>query len=634
MDFGGLVLKTIELLRSRQIGSFQSVDCVLVDEFQDTSSAQYELIKQIMAQSTHKEITVVGDPDQSIYGWRSAKSKVFAEMQNDFEGSEVINLEQNYRSSAKVVKAASYVIEQDTERMTKALYTNNPVGPPIALIDTINETKQAVFVATEIEKVVACSNGLIQYKNIAVLMRANFISEKFERIFRACQIPFHLKGGERFFNRMEVKDMLAYLKLSLNPFDLESFKRVINVPKRNIRVTTINTIQDLSMVHQVSVLDGIDLFLNGSNRFFLSDRKELTNFVGLCKEVRSKIEDKANVSDILKFIYEDIGYYTYLRSNYFKDHVARLKNISELVTMSESKSNMFDETCSTTVVPNSDMVTKAVKEEEEDIELSQIGEDATMGDSEDAIMEDSEDATSKGSQEIKKFLDYCDSCLNEKKQVEKKGGKVTLSTIHASKGLEWPCVFVVTCVEGVIPASGGEINEEKRILYVAMTRAKFFLYCVSPLTIGDWGLSKPARRSPFLENMTEDLYTSDSPVWNQELLTMLASIIQKEVPNKNDFKQSSGIPKSSSSSQPIPRTTSTTNTPPSTPFTFYQPYSSSSSPKTRITTAPTYTHASQQYASSSSSSGLKRSLNDEDTSEDWLTITIKKEPKNDDEFDF
>ncbi|GAA5811253.1 hypothetical protein MFLAVUS_004686 [Mucor flavus] len=610
-DFGGLILRTTELLSHNKINSVQSVNYILVDEFQDTSSAQYELIKLIMAQSTNKSITAVGDPDQSIYGWRSAKNKVFQEMQDDFENTVTINLEQNYRSSAKLVESACHVIMQDTERMNKALYTNNPIGIPTSLIETADEKKQAEYVAYEISKVVDYSKGLIQYKDIAILMRANFITHQFERILRKHQIPFSLKGGDTFFNRMEVKDMLAYLRLAFNPYDINSFKRIINIPKRNIRQGTIDMILSLSMTHHKSILEAINLFLNSQKKSFFADRKEIVKFLQLCQNFQDNIENKTEISDMLKSIYEDTNYYAYLRQHYYRDHLGRLKNISELVNMATSKSDIFEdqdeyeeEECVkdlsyTTVVPIEDPSLKPVKKEEIEISLSQ--------------------APKETNQEVEKFLAYCDNCLNPKQQ------KVTLSTIHAAKGLEWPCVFVVTCVQGIIPATGGDDNEEKRILYVAMTRSKFLLYCISPRSVNEWGALKPVHMSPFLENMPTDLYSATSPVWNQELRKMLANTIKREVPTDNNFLRDSKIPKSTSS-QPTPKTTSTYI--PTSKFTLYKPYSSSSSPKTKITVVPTYTYTSStRQTSSSFPTGLKRQFPcDEDINmDDWFKAVVKEE---------
>ncbi|KAI8048251.1 P-loop containing nucleoside triphosphate hydrolase protein [Thamnidium elegans] len=620
IDFGGLILRTTELLSYNKINSVQSVDCVLVDEFQDTSSAQYELIKLIMSQSTHKSITVVGDPDQSIYGWRSAKNKVFQEMQDDFENTITINLERNYRSSAKLVESATHVILQDAERMNKALYTNNPVGIPISLIKTADEKKQAEYVAYEISKVVDYSQGLIQYKDIAILIRANFITHQFERILRKHQIPFNLKGGDRFFNRMEIKDMLAYLRFAFDPYNINSFKRIINIPKRSIRQSTIDMILSLSMTNQISIPEAIHLFLNSQQNSFFADRKEIIKFLHLCQNFQDMIENKTEISVILKSIYEDTNYYAHLKQHYYKDHLGRLKNLSELVNMATIRSDISEEEgdCDeesakdlsyTTVVPIDDPLLKPVKEEEMEIPLSQ--------------------APKETNQNVEKFLVYCDNCLNPKQQAEKKGGKVTLSTIHAAKGLEWPCVFVVTCIDGIIPASGGDLNEEKRILYVAMTRSKFLLYCISPRSVNEWGSLKPVCMSPFLENMAKDLYSTTSPVWNQELRKMLANTIKLEVPI-DDYLRDSKIPKSTSS-QPTPKTTST-NVPTTSTFTFYQPYSSSSSPKTKITVVPTYTYTSSaRQTSSSSPVGLKRPYpcDEDNNKDDWLKVVVKKEPMDD-----
>ncbi|KAK4518171.1 uncharacterized protein ATC70_001522 [Mucor velutinosus] len=631
VDFDNLLIKACELFR-KKTSVLAHIKAVLVDEYQDTNIIQYELIKLITKnQHTDKSVTIVGDPDQSIFSFRSAEPENFNKMHNDYSDTQIINMDQNYRSTGVILDSALHVIKQDVKRIDKSLYTNNPVGIPISRISTYDEDEQATFVAKEIKKVMKYSKGLLDYKDFAVLMRMNYISQKFEATFRKYRIPFTIIGGDRFFNRIEIKDILAYLKFAYNNFDVTSYSRIINVPKRGIGDVTLTKI---AAFHETrpgnSMLETLHAIGRGGGAFSNPVCQKLKSLATLCDDIRAMIDQKISVSEILVFITEAIGYKEYLKEKYFADHEARWNNIGELISlakaetylgeddepaMSQSQAQQSqtqqsqnaqglddldiidaevvsddgsdngdkvekdaldddeelsgfaadDETLHKSTVHDEDFPDFAAHDEsiadftsyfsDEEINLTNITEeqekksfhfaqkeyDQTKG-SDNAKKEEQEE--NLGSQfpnyqheldSIVEFLEYCSLSANQKEQDEAEGGRVTVSTMHASKGLEWPCVFVVTCCEGVVPMHHDpDVSEEGRLLYVAMTRSKFLLYCITPKKRNFWGQMEKSEPTRFFKSMDRKLYTTQSPEWTNETRSMLAVTIGKLAPLDDD----------------------------------------------------------------------------------------------------
>ncbi|CAO0794680.1 unnamed protein product [Mucor circinelloides] len=621
VDFDNLLIKACELFRKKK-DVLAHIKAVLVDEYQDTNIIQYDLIKLITKnQFTDKSVTIVGDPDQSIFSFRSAEPENFNKMHNDYLDTEIINMEQNYRSTGTILDAALHVIKQDVKRIDKSLFTNNPRGIPISLISTRNEDEQAEFVAKEIKKVIKYSKGLVTYKDFAVLMRMNYISQKFEATFRKQRIPFTIIGGDRFFNRIEINDILGYLKFAYNNYDYLSYNRIVNVPKRGIGDVTLNKI---AAFHETrpdsSMLETLHAIGKGDGTFSSPIRQKLKSLALVCDDIKAMIEEKMPICDILKFITEATNYFEYLKEKYFVDHEARWNNIGELISlakqegylgeddepaMSQSQSqsqtqqnqdapsfqdlNMIDVDVASE--DDSDNEDAAKKDADEDlpyfsaddefipsvtadssaieIDLTNITEDQekesfhfTQKGNDHAGSSDSfkkekqeEDLDSqfpnyqRETDPIVEFLEYCSLSANQKEQDEAEGGRVTVSTMHASKGLEWPCVFVVTCCEGVIPMHHDpDVSEEGRLLYVAMTRSQFFLYCITPEERNVWGQWQVSGRTRFFSRMDRKLYITHSPEWTNETRSMLAATIGKPAPPDDDdlvtVKKKSGSKKS------------------------------------------------------------------------------------------
>ncbi|KAI9478113.1 MAG: P-loop containing nucleoside triphosphate hydrolase protein [Benjaminiella poitrasii] len=551
VDFDNLLIKACELFTKKK-DILSAVKAILVDEYQDTNVVQYDLIKLMMQQTNSKAVTIVGDPDQSIFGWRSAEPKNFTKMQADYKKTTAINMEQNYRSTGIILKAALHVITQDKTRIDKSLYTNNPEGIPIHLVKTRDEDSQAELVAKEIKKVVTYSKGLIQYKDIAVLMRMNFISQQFERTFRSHKIPFTIVGGDRFFDRVEIKDITSYLRFAFNPKDYLSFVRIINVPRRGIGNVSLEKIVKFSAKEGIDLLEATVRMSNGKASFNVNStmKSKLKDFSDICIEAKHMMDEKVEVSDIIRYMVDALNYEDYLKEHYFQDHVARWGNVGELINVAKKQShpddihiNPITEEEGTTPISSNfdeelydveevDLSNMPSKVKDEPKEVKDVNSFEVLPD--DIVSTDP----------VAEFLEYCALCSNQKELEEAEGGKVTIATLHASKGLEWPCVFVVTCNDGIIPFYKAENrNEEGRLLYVGMTRSQFLLYCVSPENRNNWGSYQKEEQSKFLNNMDKNLFRRSTPEWNNQVRTTLAKTLGKPPPPDDDDLVSSNSQK-------------------------------------------------------------------------------------------
>ncbi|KAI8638789.1 P-loop containing nucleoside triphosphate hydrolase protein [Parasitella parasitica] len=596
VDFDNILIKACELFR-RKRDVLAHIKAVLVDEYQDTNVVQYDLIKLITKnQHTDKTVTIVGDPDQSIFGWRSAEPKNFNKMQDDYLDTQSINMEQNYRSTKAILDAALHVIKQDVTRIDKSLYTNNPVGIPISILSTRNEDTQAEFVAKEIKKVIKYSKGLVSFKDFAVLMRSNFTSRKFEATFRKLRIPFSIICGDRFFDRIEIKDMLAYLAFSYNNFDYQSYSRIINVPKRGIGEVTIKKIAVLHETHpNESMLETLHAIGRNRGAFNNAIRLKIRGLAMICEDVKTMIEQKIEISEILEFIITATEYKEYLKDKYFQDHEARYNNLGELISLSKEEHHVGDDDpiisqSQTQQGQNAnhnslDVVDAEVvaEDEDEDNEANESEEvphftadegipDFTMDEEVDLVdiseqqpkdsfnlpQNTGHDGSSAGPRAsndteipnkdgeeydipvkekdyIVQFLEYCSMSAHQKEQEEAEGGKVTISTIHSAKGLEWPCVFIATCNEGSIPSQlSSDVSEEGRLLYVAMTRSQFFLYCMCPEERNSWGEYRVETRTRFFDNMNRKHRQAIPPEWDNDTRSMLAATLDKPAPPDDD----------------------------------------------------------------------------------------------------
>ena len=448
LDFDDLLNETRLLLkrnadaREYLSGKFRYI---LVDEFQDTNSVQYEIIK--MLASVHGNVFAVGDDDQSIYGWRGAKIENILHFEKDFIGAKVFKLERNYRSTKTILELANTVIKNNGRRKDKTLWTENEQGVPAKVYEAEEESGEARYIAHTIAGLVARG---YDYKDFAVLMRLNALTRSFEQEFMADGIPFKVFGGFKFYERKEIKDLLAYLRLINNPFDSEAATRIINFPKRGIGAKTVETLQNYAFENEFSVYDALlDLDELG---FTSGTKQKLAEFRDLVKGWIVESQEMP-VNELVKKIILD----THMREAYADDSDESLNkraNIEEFI-------NSVDEYCK--LNPETSLTDY----------LNQV---TLLSDTDE--MDDS--------------------------------NYVTLATIHAVKGLEFGCVFVCGMEENIMPVSRAVMNdddmeEERRLAYVAITRAKERIFFTRSKSRYLYGKREPSTRSRFLKELAHKL---------------------------------------------------------------------------------------------------------------------------------
>lgn len=447
LDFDDLLNNAVRLFRAYP-KAVENIQHVLIDEFQDTNVIQYQLMK--LFASARKCVSIVGDPDQSIYGWRNADIGNLDKMLKDFDNVKQIFLEQNYRSTGAILKCALAVVTQDPKRIKRSLFTSNTDGTQVVLKQTTTADGEARFIAEEIQRLIAHTGGCLKYNDFAILLRSNAMSRSIEQQLQYAKIPSRMLGGSKFFDRVEVKDLLAYLRLAENPFDVSSFSRVVNSPKRGIGPKTIDSVLCDARKRNIDPVSLCDELSRGTG----AKLQKLDTFVKAIKYVRTEAakntddSDKGHVEDIIPGLCRRINYEEHLKKTYAQDHESRWENILELISfatlVSEDKPSAGQES-------NDDFA--------------------------------AEDATSESTTELQYFLQVTSLTSDATSNDDSNGNnedKVTISTLHTAKGLEYPVVFVCGVEDGSIPHSRStethQIDEERRLLYVGMTRAKVFLY--------------------------------------------------------------------------------------------------------------------------------------------------------------
>ncbi|AWI07018.1 DNA helicase PcrA [Clostridium drakei] len=457
LDFDDLIYKTVELFKKNQevLDFYQrKFQYIMVDEYQDTNKSQYELVKLLAA--THRNICVVGDDDQCIYAWRGADIRNILGFEKDYPEAKVIKLEQNYRSKGNILKAANDVIKNNAERKRKVLRTENEDGERIKIYRAYSDMEEANYVASQIRKITK-DNGK-KYKDFAVLYRTNAQSRTFEDIFMKSNIPYRIIGGLKFYDRKEIKDILAYLKFVNNPLDDVSLRRIINVPKRSIGDATVKKVQEFANSMEecmYSVLLDIEQVPSIPTRGTTSIKK----FVSLINSfIRSK--DEITVSSLIKEILDTTGYLEELKDSKDIDALSRIENLKELVSAAVE----FESTS-------------------EDKSLSAFLEKVTLVSDIDNFNEDADTAV--------------------------------MMTVHSAKGLEFPVVFMVGMENGIFPGSQSlndfsEMEESRRLCYVGITRAKEQLYMTSAEQRRVFGRTVSYSESDFIGEISKDLKENDN----------------------------------------------------------------------------------------------------------------------------
>ncbi|MCS7272855.1 MAG: UvrD-helicase domain-containing protein [Fimbriimonadales bacterium] len=454
LDFDDLINKVIELLetqphvRERYQDQFRYI---LVDEYQDVNYAQYVLTR-LLAEK-HRNLCVVGDDDQAIYGFRGAEVELILRFEQDFPDAKVVKLEQNYRSTQTILDAAMKVISQNRFRAPKTLWTTRTGGAPVTLTPARDEDEEARIVAEYILQQVRL--GKRRFSDFAVLYRTNAQSRAFEERFMRERIPHQLVGALRFYDRKEVKDILAYLRLVANPDDSVSLLRIINTPPRKIGQATVREVQAFAAERGISLYRALsDPELHA--RLGSAAQRALLSFVSLIERLREYAQQHS-LSDTLKEILRQTGYLEWLQSRRDYESVERVGNVRELVGIALQ----FE-------------TRDALRElEPEEAELSPI----------------------------MRFLQHV-SLASDVDALDEREDRVVLMTLHSAKGLEFPVVFLVGMEQGLLPhalsESPKEIEEERRLCYVGMTRAKDELHLTYALSRGGYEGRRSTLPSPFL----------------------------------------------------------------------------------------------------------------------------------------
>lgn len=426
LDFDDLLMLSIKLLQENKEvrEKYQDrFDYLLVDEYQDTNHAQYLLTKFLAAK--HRNICVVGDADQSIYGWRGADIQNILDFEKDYPDAKVIKLEQNYRSTQIILDAANAVIENNTGRKPKNLWTENKSGADIIYFQAVDERDEARFVIEQLQNLQRTENKKLG--DMAILYRTNTQSRIFEEMLIKSGISYNMVGGLKFYERKEIKDIIAYLRVIFNPADSLSLLRIINVPKRGIGDASLAKIQAYAAANNVSLFEAVTnaAAIDGLSSRFVS---KLDDLAGIIFELIN-LANEAPVEDLIDRVLRDTGYLEELENERTPQAQSRIDNLHELISVAQEFAASEEENNLENFLAHVALVS--------DIDDTELGEDA-----------------------------------------------ITLMTLHSSKGLEFPVVFLVGMEEGLFPHARTlmdetEIEEERRLCYVGITRAKEKLFLSS-----------------------------------------------------------------------------------------------------------------------------------------------------------
>ena len=459
----------------------------MVDEFQDTSHQQYEMMHLL----ADKNVAVVGDDDQSIYSWRGANYENILNFENDYPDVQEIRLEQNYRSTETILAAANGDISHNTNRKDKSLWSGNGSGKPIEIYMPENENAEADFIAESIQGIVATERR--KYDDFGVLIRANTLSRAIEEAFLNANIPYTMSGGTSFFQRKEIKDLISYLRVIANHDDDINLLRIINPPRRGIGRKTIESMGEISSNEKVSLWTSISRLLKPDNTILNENTKaDLQTFIDLIENQRTAILSGGgkNLSQKVRTMVEEINYWDYLiGENQKNEKAARFKmmNIEHLIQSIESWENNPD-TLETGLYAYLNRITLLSRDDMDEDNLK---------------------------------------------------GKVNLMTIHASKGLEFPIVFIAGCEEGIIPHARcleedpNNIEEERRLFYVAITRARDKLFLSSCQHRRKMQSVVECVPSPFLDEIPANLveyHEVETEVDDEQIIAMLEQMKQRFKP--------------------------------------------------------------------------------------------------------
>ncbi len=489
IDFDDMLMLTVKLLdhnteiRTHYYERFQHI---LVDEYQDTNLAQYNLVNMLYTNKLtevppERSLCVVGDVDQSIYSWRGADYTIIMNFQKDFKNTKLIKLEQNYRSTANILNVANAIIENNTERVDKVLYSNKGEGELIDYFEAQDEADEANFIVSRIKQ---DSGG--NYNQYAILYRTNSQSRSIEEACMAAGVPYRIYGGLKFYDRKEIKDIIAYLKLIYNTDDSQSFRRIVNVPKRSIGDTTVKRLQDFADREDISLFAAAQR-IQEDTEIPPRTRSKILDFVNLITKFREAIPNY-NLREFVTLVIEKSGYLAELQLQNTPEAEADIENLQELVNVAE----------------------EFVPEEDDNVLGEFLAQVALVSD-----------------------IDNMDTIANN----------VTLMTLHAAKGLEFPVVFMAGLDEGIFPHLRSlnvpsEMEEERRLMYVGVTRAEEKLYLTSAKRRQMWGEFKYYNPSRFIEEIPRQLLNMISFEGSTSDNSTFRNAVSKAKTGKSDYSYS------------------------------------------------------------------------------------------------
>ena len=459
MDFDDLIMLTLRLFdKNLDVLAYyqQRYQYIHVDEYQDTNHAQYQLVKLLA--SRFKNICVVGDADQSIYGWRGADMQNILDFEKDYPQAKVVLLEENYRSTKKILQAANEVIKNNRKRRPKKLWTQNADGEKIVYYRADDERDEAVFVASTIDNIVRETGK--SFKDFAVLYRTNAQSRTIEEALLKSNIPYTMVGGTKFYSRKEIRDVIAYLNVIANSADNISFERIVNEPKRGVGPGTLEKIRTFANLQDMSLLEASEQIMLSSIKGKAAQAVwDLANtLLGLRADL-----DQYSLSELVEMVLEKTGYMEALQLQNTLESQARIENIEEFLSVTKN----FDEN------------------------TEEAPEDET------------------GLDKLSRFLNDL-ALIADTDEGDTEAAEVTLMTLHAAKGLEFPVVFIIGLEEGVFPLSRSieeedELEEERRLAYVGITRAEELLFITNANARTLFGRTDYNRESRFIKEISEDL---------------------------------------------------------------------------------------------------------------------------------
>ncbi len=489
IDFDDMLLLTVKLLEQNpQVRKeyFDRFQHILVDEYQDTNQAQYRLVNMLYTNlqadvPEERSLCVVGDVDQSIYSWRGADYTIILNFQKDFKNTKLIKLEQNYRSTANILNVANAIIENNTERVDKVLYSQKGDGEKIDYFEAQDEADEANFIASKIKQ---DSGG--DYNRYAILYRTNSQSRALEEACMAAGIPYRIYGGLKFYDRREVKDIIAYLRLIYNTDDSQSFARIVNVPKRAIGDTTIKNLQTFADQNDMSLFEAVK-HIDDALEIPPRTRSKLKDFAELILKFKDA-QKSYNLQEFVTLVIEKSGYLAELQAQGTDEAEADIENLQELVN---------------------------VAGEFEPEELDNI---------------------------LGEFLQQV-ALVSDLDGVDEIANNVTLMTLHSAKGLEFPVVFLAGLDEGVFPHqrtfnSPSELEEERRLMYVGVTRAEEKLYLTSAKRRQMWGEYKYYNPSRFIEEIPRQLMDMISFEGSTNTSSTFRNAVSKAKTGKSDYSYS------------------------------------------------------------------------------------------------